>query len=59
MDDINSDIFFDGDTRNYKTKIKIDKNISNKSIYSLTNEDFDNLFVEQNQEDKAAKLTNN
>ena len=57
MDDINSDIFFDGDTRNYKTKLKIDKNISNKSIYSLNNEDFDNLFVEQKEEVKTTKLT--
>ena len=54
MDDINSDIFFDGDTRNYKTKLKIDKNISNKSIYSLNNEDFDNLFVNK----KKIKLLN-
>ena len=56
MDDINSDIFFDGDTRNYKTKLKIDKNISNKSIYSLNNEDFDNLFVEEQSNLKSIKL---
>ena len=45
MDEIDTDLFFDIDTRNYKKKIKIDKNISNKSIYSLKDEEFDDLFV--------------
>ena len=49
IDEIDTDLFFDADTRNYKTKLKIEKNISNKSIYSLKNEDFDNLFVESLQ----------
>ena len=40
---IDEDIFFDSDTRNYKKKLKFDKNISNKSIYSLSDENFDNL----------------
>lgn len=44
LDDIDSDLFFDSDTRNYKKKIIIQKNISNKSVYSLNNEDFDNVF---------------
>ena len=46
LDDIDSDLFFDADTRNYKRKLIIDKNISNKSVYSLKNEDFDNLFID-------------
>lgn len=45
MDEIDTDLFFDIDTRNFKKKIKIDKNISNKSVYSLKDEDFDNLFI--------------
>ena len=38
---LDNTLFFDADTRNYKRKLKIEKNISNKSIYSLNNEDFD------------------
>ena len=44
MDDLDNTLFFDADTRNYKRKLKIEKNISNKSVYSLKNEDFDDLF---------------
>ena len=46
IDELDNDLFFDMDTRNYKRKLKIEKNISNKSILSLNNESFDNLFVE-------------
>jgi len=42
---IDEEIFFDADTRNYKKKLKIDKNISNKSVYSLNGENFDDLFI--------------
>jgi len=42
---IDEEMFFDADTRNYKKKLKIDKNISNKSIYSLNGENFDDLFI--------------
>ena len=42
---IDEEIFFDADTRNYKKKLKIDKNISNKSVYSLNEENFDDLFI--------------
>jgi hypothetical protein len=44
MDDLDNTLFFDADTRNFKRKLKIEKNISNKSVYSLKNEDFDDLF---------------
>jgi len=42
---IDDEMFFDADTRNYKKKLRIDKNISNKSIYSLNGENFDDLFI--------------
>ena len=45
MDELDTELFFDADTRNFKKKIIIDKNISNKSIYSLSDEDFNNLFI--------------
>ena len=45
LDELDTDLFFDADTRNFKRKIIIDKNISNKSVYSLKDEDFDNLFI--------------
>jgi len=50
IDDIDSDLFFDSDTRNYKRKLVIEKNISNKSVYSLNNENFDDLFIPSNTE---------
>jgi hypothetical protein len=46
IEDLDEDLFFDADTRNYKKKLNIERNISNKSIYSLTEENFDNLFLE-------------
>ena len=42
---IDDEMFFDADTRNYKKKLRIDKNISNKSVYSLNGENFDDLFI--------------
>ena len=42
---IDEEMFFDADTRNYKKKLRIDKNISNKSVYSLNGENFDDLFI--------------
>ena len=59
IDEIDSDLFFDMDTRNYKRKLKIEKNISNNSILSLRNETFDDLFIESksNQGDIIEKLS--
>jgi hypothetical protein len=42
---IDEEMFFDADTRNYKKKLQIDRNISNKSVYSLNGENFDDLFI--------------
>ena len=50
---IDEEIFFDADTRNYKKKLKIDKNISNKSVYSLNGENFDDLFISTPMTDNA------
>jgi hypothetical protein len=44
---IDEDMFFDSDTRNYKKKIVINKNISNKSICSLNSEDFGDVFTNE------------
>ena len=50
-------MFFDADTRNYKKKLKIDKNISNKSIYSLGDENFDDLFITPASTNEKVELT--
>lgn len=55
MDELDTDLFFDADTRNYKKKITIEKNISNKSVYSLKNEDFDNLFIPSKSTNEITK----
>ena len=54
---IDEDMFFDADTRNYKKKLKIDKNISNKSIYSLGDENFDDLFITPASTNEKVELT--
>jgi hypothetical protein len=54
---IDKEMFFDGDTRNYKKKLRIDKNISNKSVYSLNGENFDNLFITTDTVNTPVKLT--
>ena len=54
---IDEDMFFDADTRNYKKKLKIDKNISNKSIYSLGDENFDDLFITPVSTNEKVELT--
>ena len=44
IDNIDIGILTDIDTRNYKKKIQIGKNLSAKNIDSVTNDDFQNVF---------------
>lgn len=47
INSLDEDIIFDADTRNYKRKIKIHNNISNKDVSSIKSEDFEDVFMNE------------
>jgi hypothetical protein len=57
IDATHEDMFFEGDTRNYKKKIQISKKISNKSICSLNDDIFDGVFRNTKEVVSPIKLT--